>query len=517
VSLPRGWAEATLGDLSELVTSGSRGWAQYYADRGAAFIRIQNIQRGKVQLDLAEVQYVSPPVGAEGERTRLRYNDVLISITADLGRIGLFDGTFPAYINQHVALVRLREPQLAPFVARYLTSVSGQQDLGLMDRGITRAGLGLDDIRAVPIPLAPLTEQRRIVAKLDVLTAGLARARAELERVPILVRRMKHQALIACFAGAGQSERELGALLLRIESGKNMRCEERPPRDGELGVVKVSAVTWGRFDPDESKTLPPDYSPPEKARIRAGDLLFSRANTLELVGAVVLVDSEPNGLFLSDKILRLVVEEDAKRWILWFLRSSFGRSQIENLATGNQFSMRNISQDALRRIRFPFPPAEIRRQLIKKVESAFARADHLEAEAARTCALFDRLEAAILAKAFRGELVPQDPNDEPVSILLERIRAAHSQQAQSKPKRGRKASLPKAPREKAVMTKSRQDEDVKNRPYLADIIREAGGWSKVEDLFSKADLPVTDFYKQLAWEVDQGHIHDQNNQTLQAA
>jgi type I restriction enzyme S subunit len=171
----------------------------------------------------------------------------------------------------------------------------------------------------------------------------------------------------------------------------------------------------------------------------------------------------------------------------------------------------------LRRIRFPFPPAEIRRQLIERVESAFARVDRLEAEAARARTLLDRLEAAILTKAFKGELVPQDPNDEPASVLFERIRAARSQEAQSKPKRGRKASVPKAPREKAVMTKSRQDEDVKNRPYLANIIREAGGSSKVEDLFSKADLPVTDFYKQLAWEVDQGHIRDQNNQILQAA
>jgi type I restriction enzyme S subunit len=179
--------------------------------------------------------------------------------------------------------------------------------------------------------------------------------------------------------------------------------------------------------------------------------------------------------------------------------------------------MRNISQDALRRIRLPFPSVGIRRQLIEKLESAFTRADRLEAEAARARALLDRLESAILAKAFRGELVPQDPNDEPASVLLDRIKAARSQQAQSQPKRGRKASVPKTPREKAVMTKSRQDEDVKFKPYLANIIRQAGGSSEVEDLFKKADLPVTDFYKQLAWEVDQGHIHDQNNQTLRVA
>jgi type I restriction enzyme S subunit len=156
------------------------------------------------------------------------------------------------------------------------------------------------------------------------------------------------------------------------------------------------------------------------------------------------------------------------------------------------------------------------RKISAKLDDVFARTERLEVEAARARALLDRLEAAILTKAFNGELVPQDPNDEPSRVPLERTKAARNQPAQSKPKRGRKASVPKATREKVAMTKSRQDEDVKNMPYLAKIIRQAGGSSKVEDLFKEADLPITDFYKQLAWEVDQGHIRDQNNQTLLA-
>jgi len=149
---------------------------------------------------------------------------------------------------------------------------------------------------------------------------------------------------------------------------------------------------------------------------------------------------------------------------------------------------------------------------------AFARADRLEAEAARARALIDRLEAAILTKAFKGELVPHDPNDEPASVLLERIKVARVQELQSQPRRGRKATAPRIPREKkAAMTKSRQDDEVKNRPYLADLIRNVGGASTVEELFKLADLSLTDFYKQLAWEVDQGHIVDRENQELKAA
>lgn len=171
----------------------------------------------------------------------------------------------------------------------------------------------------------------------------------------------------------------------------------------------------------------------------------------------------------------------------------------------------------IRALHIALPPIEEQQEIVVRIKQALARADRLGTEATGAQALLDRLESAILAKAFKGELVPQDPNDDPASVLLERIKAARSQQAQSQPKRGGKASVPKTPREKAVMTKSRQDEDVKNKPYLANIIRQAGGSAKVGDLFKKADLPVTDFYKQLAWEVDQGHIRDQDNQALQAA
>jgi type I restriction enzyme, S subunit len=199
-----------------------------------------------------------------------------------------------------------------------------------------------------------------------------------------------------------------------------------------------------------------------------------------------------------------------------YLSSPSARQIIEALARSTS-GVNNINAEQLRALTVPVLSLDAQRSVVAAINLAMTRADCLKAEAARGRVLLDRLEAAILAKASRGELVPQDPNDEPASVLLERIKAFRSQQVQSQPKRGRKASVPKAPREKAVMTKSRQDEDVKNKPYLANIIRQAGGSSEVEDLFKKADLPVTDFYKQLAWEVDQGHIRDQNNQTLQAA
>jgi type I restriction enzyme, S subunit len=163
------------------------------------------------------------------------------------------------------------------------------------------------------------------------------------------------------------------------------------------------------------------------------------------------------------------------------------------------------------------PPIEEQQEIVRRVETLFAYTDRLEARYTAAHAQVERLTPALLAKDFRGELVPQDPNDEPASALLKRIHATRA--AQPTAKRGRKlptTRVPRAPKEKAAMTKSRRDDDVQHKPYLAGLLREAGGIASVEDLFRHAQLPVTDFYKQLAWEVENGHIRDDETR-LEAA
>jgi type I restriction enzyme S subunit len=122
----------------------------------------------------------------------------------------------------------------------------------------------------------------------------------------------------------------------------------------------------------------------------------------------------------------------------------------------------------------------------------------------------------MIAKAFRGELLPQDPQDEPANALLERIDAQRAMPDEKKQsKKPRQARATRAPKEAAAMSKSRQDEDVKDKPYLADHLVRLGWASTVEVLFKASELPVADFYKQLAWELEQGHIADGGN-TLEA-
>ena len=141
-------------EMSSIVTSGSRGWAKYYCDNGAKFIRIGNLTRNKIYIDLNDIQHVQLPDKAEGTRTKLAPNDVLVSITADLGSIGLVpNGIGEAYVNQHIAMIRFNNQIQGEFYAWYLRSEYGQQDLMKNKRGGGKLGLGLDDIRDSRVPV----------------------------------------------------------------------------------------------------------------------------------------------------------------------------------------------------------------------------------------------------------------------------------------------------------------------------------------------------------------------------
>jgi type I restriction enzyme S subunit len=150
----------------------------------------------------------------------------------------------------------------------------------------------------------------------------------------------------------------------------------------------------------------------------------------------VIVERAPNNLYLSDKVLRLDLPAKDKEWLLWFFRSPGGRRSLEGMSTGNQLSMRNISQQALRDIQIPFPPEKERQEIIRRVKATMTELDKLEIERKRASQLLDHLEQACLAKALRGKLVPQDLNDEPAHVLLERIRASRTAQTAAARSRG---------------------------------------------------------------------------------
>jgi type I restriction enzyme S subunit len=203
----------------------------------------------------------------------------------------------------------------------------------------------------------------------------------------------------------GWVEVPLAELIDRIEAGKNFRCIERPPLNGEVGVVKVSAVSWGRFREEESKTVPSGIELEPETRICEGDLLFSRANTIELVGACVLVESLTKDLRLSDKILRLVTSDELiKPWIYRYLSSPEARKYLSETSSGNQLSMRNISQKVLLETSVPVAPLNEQRRIAAKLDTTLAAVDACRHRLDGVADLLKRFRQTVLAAATSGEL-----------------------------------------------------------------------------------------------------------------
>lgn len=257
----------------------------------------------------------------------------------------------------------------------------------------------------------------------------------------------------------------LGTVVNVSEAGWSPTCIGSPRRPGHWGVLKVSAVSWGRFDPTANKELPSDLAPKPEYEVKDGDFLLSRANTAELVARSVLVGVAEPQLMLSDKIIRLAVSSQMNRAFLNMVNNaSYSREHYAANASGTSSSMKNVSREVVLALPVPLPPLAEQTRIVTRVEALMRLCDALEAkgrlEAAQHAQLvrtllgtltasttpeelaenwqrvaqhfdllldrpeaIDALEQTLLQLAVRGLLVPQDPTDEPASALLQKIRA----------------------------------------------------------------------------------------------
>ena len=275
-----------------------------------------------------------------------------------------------------------------------------------------RPRVDFEQLSPYPFPVAPYEEQRRIVAEIEKQFSRLDEAVASLKRTKANLKRYKASVLKAAVEGKfvsndprGWTRTNLGTVLTTIEAGKSFKCEERLPNIREIGVVKVSAVTWGTYNEGESKTcLDPDRIE-TRYFVKPGDFLFSRANTIQLVGACVIAQKVTRRVMLSDKILRFHFSDMVvPRWVLYWLRSDIGRKEIQRLSTGNQESMRNIGQDRIRQITFALPSLDEQRAIVAEVERRLSVIDELEATVEANLKRADRLRQSILQDAFSGNL-----------------------------------------------------------------------------------------------------------------
>lgn len=309
------------------------------------------------------------------------------------------------------------------------------------------------DIRGFEIPLAPLSEQKRIADKLDALLARVDACRERLDRVPLILKRFRQAVLAAATSGKLTEEwreeqglsyerwqrRSLGELVQELKNGLSPKPNKEPPG---TPILRISSVRPFTVNFEDLRYLS-SHIPVESYFLQTNDLLFTRYNgSLELVGVCARVKNLPNhSIVYPDKLIRVKVHEEQAlpEFIEITANAPSSRNFIEALAKTTA-GQTGISGKDLKSLQVALPNLPEQHEIVRRVETLFAYADRLEARynAART--QVERLAPALLAKAFRGELVPQDPNDEPASVLLERIHAKSV--AQPKTKHRQQCSFP---------------------------------------------------------------------------
>ena len=333
------------------------------------------------------------------------------------------------WVNNHAHILKSEGEVLDSYLCPVLNSLDWMQFVS----GTTRLKLTQGGMQRVRVPVPPLAEQRRIVAKLGALTARLSRVRTEMSKAVDLQCRLK-AAICETAISVAADEKPLGNALVDIRYGTAQKCGYH----GATPVLRIPNVARGAIDLSDLKSA--DFEPKEVAALSlaVGDILIVRSNgSLDLVGRSAVVNENAAGMLYAGYLIRMRLDptKALPAYVqLWFSAPST-RAVIEGLARSSS-GVNNINSKQLQALRIRLPDLETQKKRAEAAKAAFARANRLEAEAKTALAVIDRLEATILTKAFRGELVPQDPNDEPASVLLERIRARRT--AEPKPRRGRR-------------------------------------------------------------------------------
>ena len=168
--IPDSWGWARLGNLTEMITSGSRDWAKYYSTEGNLFLRMGNLSRNSFDLRLNEIQRVRLPETVEGTRTAVQAGDLLFSITGEVGMLGLVPSGFEtAYTNQHTAVIRFLPQMRNKFLPYFFLTDYAKTCYKSNQHGIKNS-FRLNSISDILVPIPPLYEQRRIVNQIEITT-----------------------------------------------------------------------------------------------------------------------------------------------------------------------------------------------------------------------------------------------------------------------------------------------------------------------------------------------------------
>ncbi|MCX7512572.1 restriction endonuclease subunit S [Frateuria hangzhouensis] len=365
--------------------------------------------------------------------------------------------------------IAIRQPLLDANFIRYQLSEASFRDRLCAEV----SGVGGSLTRAQPkkvegytIRIAPVAEQKRIAQKLDALLAQVDTLKARIDAIPALLKRFRQSVLASAVSGMFPFPRKDGGDPITTREAKLALGDElisiptswtiaslgqviNPLRKLCYGVVQPGAadveqgvemvrvcdiddgqIAWQNLR-KISRTVDSEY---RRSRVMTGDVVLSIVGSIGRA-AIVRSAREVN---IARAVARISPETSkaSAEWIFYWL--SCPSVQWWLISSSKEVARKTLNLKELSELPVPLPPLSEQTEIVRRVEQLFAFADQLEAKVAAARQRIDMLTQSILVKAFRGELVPHDPNDEPASVLLERIRAKRA--AAPKPRRGRKAS-----------------------------------------------------------------------------
>ncbi|MBV9792123.1 MAG: restriction endonuclease subunit S [Chloroflexi bacterium] len=420
--IPEDWHIVEIGDLKPFVTSGSRGWARFYSDTGVSFIRITNLSRQAIDLDLSDMKFVVLPLesSAEALRTELRDGDLLISITADIGIIGFVDSRIPkpAYINQHIALIRFDQSLVSSRFAAYSLTSERPQRLfrASMDIG-AKAGMSLLTVRKIRFALPPLPEQRAIA---DALTDvdGLIRA---LEKLIAKKRTIKQAMMKQLLTGKSrlpgfskqQSYKQtvIGVIpedwmLTNLERVSAFITKGSTPttygfqwvQDGVL-FLRSECVSENGLDLSHSMFISQKaHALLNRSELRSGDILITITGN---VGRVVYLNNEFSFANMNQHIarVRIIDESVSTKFVYYFLTQNSVRKAFNAITTGQAYPQISLKQ--VREAVIPLPPLAEQRAIAAVLSDMDAELAALEQRLYKTRQLKQSMMQQLLTGRVR--------------------------------------------------------------------------------------------------------------------
>jgi type I restriction enzyme, S subunit len=434
--LPKGWTAAMLGSLGS-VGSSKRVHQQDWKSEGVPFFRAREIaelsRSGSVDNDLFITQELFEELSKYGFVPSP--GDLMITGVGTIGVPYVVKANDKFYFKDASVLIFKNDHGLEPrYLFFFLKSKNCQEWIKEGSTGTTVDTLTIARAREIPIPLAPLAEQKRIADKLEAVLGRVDVCRARLDRVPDLLKRFRQSVLAAATSGqltqTGQEDDSATWSKVPFEellADKNkLSYGVLKPGDHDTDGVPMYRVVdigeWGRANKTEpsyiSKELSREFN---RTIVEEGDILLS---VMATIGRAIVASKEMAGANVN-RALAVIKPDRTKvnsQFLMYYFLSPALVTEFEERSIGSAQVRINLGD--LRQFIINLPPLAEQTEIVRRVEALFALADRIEARLATAQRLVERLTPATLSKAFRGDLVPQDPNDEPASKLLERLRGS---------------------------------------------------------------------------------------------